>query len=102
MKLNIGGVEREAASTSSYVFRLTQVSFSYTVVEQTTPTSRPTAAGRQAEGMLGSGRASLPVGPTSTSSATPETATRCVSARRFTCDARFVTIVGSPKDKHPR
>ena len=32
MRLNIGGVERQAASTSSYVFRLTQVNFTYTVV----------------------------------------------------------------------
>ena len=32
MKLNIGGVERQAASTTGYAFRLTQVNFSYTVV----------------------------------------------------------------------
>ena len=32
MRLNIGGTTREAASTSSYSFRMTQVNFSYTVV----------------------------------------------------------------------
>ena len=32
MKLDIGGVERQAASTSSYAYRLTQVNFTYTVV----------------------------------------------------------------------
>ena len=31
MKLNIGDTTREAASTSSYVFCMTQVNFSYTV-----------------------------------------------------------------------
>ena len=32
MRLNIGGTTREAASTSSYSFRMRQVNFSYTVV----------------------------------------------------------------------
>ena len=32
MRLNVGGTTREAASTSSYSFRLRQVNFSYTVV----------------------------------------------------------------------
>ena len=32
MKLNVGGVERRATSTSSYAYRLTQVNFTYTVV----------------------------------------------------------------------
>ena len=32
MKLDIGGVERQAASTSSYAYRLTQINFTYTVV----------------------------------------------------------------------
>ena len=32
MRLNIGGTTREAASTSSYSFRLRQVNFSYAVV----------------------------------------------------------------------
>ena len=32
MKLNVGGVERRATSTSTYAYRLTQVNFTYTVV----------------------------------------------------------------------
>ena len=31
MKLNVGGVERRATSTSTYAYRLTQVNFTYTV-----------------------------------------------------------------------
>ena len=33
MKLNIGGIERRTANAFSYAYRLTEVDFSYTVVD---------------------------------------------------------------------